>query len=37
MTQHLWNEDETHISNLGFYGDKDPMNILKEEMEECVM
>ena len=34
ITQHLQNEDETRISNLGFYLGTDPTNMLEEEMEE---
>ena len=33
MTNHLWNEDETTIANLGFYVTIDPGNKMKEQTE----
>ena len=37
MTQHLWNENETRISNLGFFVGYDPSNIPADEMVESVI
>ena len=37
MTQHLWNENETRIANLGFFVGYDPSNIPQEEMIESVI
>ena len=37
MTQHLWNENETRISNLGFFVGFDPSNIPPDEMIEDVV
>ena len=36
MTRHMWKEDETRISNLGFFVGFDPSNILPEDMREIV-
>ena len=33
---HLWKEDETQITNLGFYVNIDPSNVMKEYFEECI-
>ena len=35
-TVHLWKEDETQITNLGFYVKVDPSNITKEYFEERI-
>ena len=36
MTRHMWREDETRISNLGFFVGYDPSNILPEDMHDIV-
>lgn len=36
MTTHMWKEDETHISNLGFHVGVDPSNFIKEYFEERI-
>ena len=36
MTRHMWNENETRISTLGFFVGYDPSNILPEQMVEIV-
>ena len=36
MTRHMWNENETRISNLGFFVGYDPSNIPPEQMVEIV-
>ena len=36
LTVHLWKEDETQITNLGFYVKVDPSNVMKEYFEERI-
>ena len=36
LTVHLWKEDETQITNLGFYVKVNPSNVTKEYFEERV-
>lgn len=36
MSLHRWNEDETRISNLGFFVQSDPSNYLHEDFEERI-
>jgi hypothetical protein len=36
MSTHLWTEDETRISNIGFYVNVDPSNYLKDDFEEKI-
>ena len=36
MTVHMWNEDETQISNLGFHVGVDPSNYLQSDFETSV-